>query len=194
MYEIDELNEIEKKWIDTVGEGFLIEIEKTAMSKSYKIPVLLSFIKGDKMVTEVSIEEVGECFMDYYSNDKVHSKDFRDKKHKNWKQWSLERYTKEAVQNPIKFLSRSKFFAIEIFYESTEEELIAIYEIVQRCKEIVDAKYKPTGYNIGININESAGQTIMHLHVHMIPRYDGDVEDPRGGIRNLKSQLVPYKG
>lgn len=80
------------------------------------------------------------------------------------------------------------------FYESTEEELIAIYEIVQRCKEIVDAKYKPTGYNVGININESAGQTIMHLHVHMIPRYDGDVEDPRGGIRNLKSQLVPYKG
>lgn len=80
------------------------------------------------------------------------------------------------------------------FYESTEEELIAIYEIVQSCKEIVDAKYKPTGYNIGININESAGQTIMHLHVHMIPRYDGDVEDPRGGIRNLKTQLVPYKG
>lgn len=80
------------------------------------------------------------------------------------------------------------------FYESTEEELIAIYEIVQRCKEIVDAKYKPTGYNVGININESAGQTIMHLHVHMIPRYDGDVEDPRGGIRNLKTQLVPYKG
>ncbi|WP_416198472.1 MAG: Diadenosine tetraphosphate (Ap4A) hydrolase [Sporanaerobacter sp.] len=80
------------------------------------------------------------------------------------------------------------------FYESTEEELIAIYEIVQKCKEIVDSKYKPTGYNIGININESAGQTIMHLHVHMIPRYDGDVEDPRGGIRNLKTQLVPYKG
>lgn len=80
------------------------------------------------------------------------------------------------------------------FYESTEEEVLAIYEIIHECKKIVDIKYNPTGYNIGININESAGQTIMHLHVHMIPRYDGDVDDPRGGIRNLKSQLVPYKG
>ncbi len=133
LYEIDELNEIEKKWIDTVGEEFLIEIEKTAMSKSYKIPVLLSFIKGDKMVTEVSIEEVGKSFMDYYSNDKVHSKDFRDKKHKDWKQWSLERYTKEAVQNPIKFLSRSKFFA--------HDEINNTFSITDELSPFIDENF-----------------------------------------------------
>lgn len=80
------------------------------------------------------------------------------------------------------------------FFDATLEEVTAIYELIHKCKKILDEKYKPTGYNVGVNINESAGQTIMHLHVHLIPRYDKDVEDPRGGIRNLKPQLVPYKG
>ncbi|NLW22577.1 MAG: DEAD/DEAH box helicase family protein [Tissierellia bacterium] len=80
------------------------------------------------------------------------------------------------------------------FFDATEKEIVSIYELIHECKKILDEKYRPTGYNIGINIDESAGQTIMHLHVHMIPRYDGDVDDPRGGIRNLKPQLVPYKG
>jgi len=80
------------------------------------------------------------------------------------------------------------------FFDTTVEEITAIYELIHKCKGILDEKYKPTGYNIGININESAGQTIMHLHVHLIPRYDNDVEDPRGEIRNLKPQLVLYKG
>lgn len=80
------------------------------------------------------------------------------------------------------------------FFDSTEEEIIAIYDLIHNCKDLLIKKYSPDGYNIGININEDAGQTIMHLHVHLIPRYSGDVEDPRGGIRNLKPQLVPYKG
>lgn len=80
------------------------------------------------------------------------------------------------------------------FFDAREEEIVAIYGLIHECKRILDERYQPTGYNIGININESGGQTIMHLHVHLIPRYDGDVEDPRGGIRNLKPQLVPYKG
>jgi diadenosine tetraphosphate (Ap4A) HIT family hydrolase len=80
------------------------------------------------------------------------------------------------------------------FFESKEDEIVAIYNLIHKCKTIIDAKYNPTGYNIGININESAGQTIMHLHIHIIPRYNEDVDDPRGGVRKLKPQLVPYKG
>jgi len=53
---------------------------------------------------------------------------------------------------------------------------------------------KPDGYNIGINIGEAAGQTIFHLHIHLIPRYFGDVENPRGGIRKFKTALVEYDG
>lgn len=80
------------------------------------------------------------------------------------------------------------------FFEATKDEILDIYDLIQKCKKILEDEYNPDGYNIGINVNEEAGQTIMHLHVHLIPRYNGDVDDPRGGIRNLKPQLVPYKG
>ena len=51
------------------------------------------------------------------------------------------------------------------------------------------SRFHPDGYNIGVNVGETAGQTVMHLHVHVIPRYAGDVEDPRGGVRGA----VPEK-
>src|SRR5690606_6432986 len=64
LYELGELDEVEETWINTIGEEFLMEVEKTSMSKSYKIPVLLSLVKNGVMVTDVSIEEVGKSFMD----------------------------------------------------------------------------------------------------------------------------------
>lgn len=82
----------------------------------------------------------------------------------------------------------------EGFFDVTQEEISAIYSLLHECKAIIDEKYKPTGYNVGINIGYDAGQTVMHLHVHLIPRYKGDVENPRGGIRKLKPQLVHYDG
>ena len=66
--------------------------------------------------------------------------------------------------------------------------------MINKAKSIIDKKYNPTGYNIGVNIGEDAGQTIMHLHIHIIPRYKGDVENPKGGVRKLKKELVPYNG
>ena len=50
---------------------------------------------------------------------------------------------------------------------------------------MLDEQYQPDGYNIGVNSGEAAGQTIFHVHVHLIPRYDGDMEDPRGGVRGV---------
>lgn len=52
-------------------------------------------------------------------------------------------------------------------------------------KEQIDQDYRPDGYNIGINCGKSAGQTVMHVHLHLIPRYNGDVPDPTGGIRSV---------
>ncbi len=80
------------------------------------------------------------------------------------------------------------------FFEATEEEIAALYRLLHEVKQIVDQKYSPDGYNVGINVGYDAGQTIMHLHIHLIPRYKGDVENPRGGIRHLKKELVPYDG
>ena len=64
--------------------------------------------------------------------------------------------------------------------------------MINEAKKLIDKKYKPDGYNIGINSGESAGQTVMHLHVHLIPRYKGDVENPRGGIRGIIPEKQNY--
>lgn len=78
------------------------------------------------------------------------------------------------------------------FFDATEEELKAINELVFSVKEILDERYTPDGYNIGVNVDHAGGQTIFHLHVHVIPRYEGDVEDPRGGVRHIKQNLTQY--
>ena len=62
--------------------------------------------------------------------------------------------------------------------------------IINKIKDMLKEKYKPDGYNIGVNIGKFAGQTIEHIHIHIIPRYKGDVINPVGGIRNV----IPEKG
>lgn len=76
------------------------------------------------------------------------------------------------------------------WWQADTAEQAAIFELVDVVKRRLDAEYAPTGYNVGFNAGTSAGQTVDHLHVHVIPRYDGDVEDPTGGIRHV----IPGKG
>ncbi|GAB7386943.1 HIT family protein [Bacillaceae bacterium] len=78
------------------------------------------------------------------------------------------------------------------YFDATDEEIMAIHQLIRRGKAILEDLYQPDGYNLGVNIGEYGGQTVMHLHFHLIPRYKGDVEDPRGGIRKAIPNLVPY--
>jgi diadenosine tetraphosphate (Ap4A) HIT family hydrolase len=78
------------------------------------------------------------------------------------------------------------------FFELNAEELAAVYELLCRMKERLATASRPDGYNIGVNDGETAGQTIMHLHIHLIPRFVGDVGDPRGGIRSVIPGKGPY--
>jgi diadenosine tetraphosphate (Ap4A) HIT family hydrolase len=71
------------------------------------------------------------------------------------------------------------------WWAATPQERVAIDALVQGCKEALDEQYAPAGYNIGVNNGTAAGQTVYHLHVHLIPRYDGDTPDPRGGVRHV---------
>lgn len=71
------------------------------------------------------------------------------------------------------------------YFELTEEECVAIQALLKIVKDTVEEKFHPDGYNIGVNVNEAAGQSIFHVHIHLIPRYIGDVENPKGGVRGV---------
>ncbi|WP_437316326.1 DEAD/DEAH box helicase family protein [Sorangium sp. So ce385] len=79
---------------------------------------------------------------------------------------------------------------VPTWFDATAEERAAIFELVDTVKRHLDAELHPDGYNVGINAGEAAGQTVMHLHVHVIPRFCGDVDDPRGGVRHV----IPGRG
>lgn len=71
------------------------------------------------------------------------------------------------------------------YFGLTEEELMAMHQMMRELKIKLDANFSPDGYNVGVNVNEAAGQTVFHVHMHLIPRYKGDVENPRGGVRGV---------
>ena len=71
------------------------------------------------------------------------------------------------------------------FFSMTVEEKQAMVGLIDECKGVIEENFQPAGYNIGINVGEAAGQTVMHCHCHIIPRYAGDIRNPRGGVRGV---------
>jgi diadenosine tetraphosphate (Ap4A) HIT family hydrolase len=71
------------------------------------------------------------------------------------------------------------------YFELTLEEQSDCWKMVNSLKNELMKRYNPDGFNVGINVNEAAGQTIPHAHIHLIPRYKGDVKDPEGGVRGV---------
>lgn len=69
------------------------------------------------------------------------------------------------------------------FFDITAEERDALLALLDEAKQQADTEFRPQGWNIGINDGPAAGQTVPHLHIHLIPRYTGDLPDPRGGVR-----------
>jgi diadenosine tetraphosphate (Ap4A) HIT family hydrolase len=69
------------------------------------------------------------------------------------------------------------------FFDMTTEEQIAVLGLLNQAEHLIQHTHRPDGYNIGVNIGKAGGQSRMHVHVHLIPRYAGDVVDPSGGIR-----------
>ncbi len=69
------------------------------------------------------------------------------------------------------------------FFDMHADEQAAVFELLNRAQRSIQAAHSPDGYNIGVNVGKAGGQSRMHVHVHLIPRYAGDVPDPRGGIR-----------
>jgi len=76
------------------------------------------------------------------------------------------------------------------YFSLSKPEKLALDGMIDKAKELIEKDHSPNGYNIGMNCGESAGQTVMHFHCHIIPRYKGDMDNPRGGIRHC----IPEKG
>ncbi|RYZ20539.1 MAG: HIT family protein [Chitinophagaceae bacterium] len=76
------------------------------------------------------------------------------------------------------------------YFELSQDEKAGLWQLVDRVVAQLELQFHPDGFNVGFNVNEAGGQTVFHTHIHIIPRYAGDVAVPRGGIRNL----IPGKG
>lgn len=74
---------------------------------------------------------------------------------------------------------------VSSIFDLNDNEYNHIFLLLRDIKKILLEKFKPNGFNIGINNGTDAGQTIDHAHIHIIPRYKGDLKDPRGGVRNI---------
>ena len=83
---------------------------------------------------------------------------------------------------------------VETYFELTSEEIQACNELILKTKEkILKQDLSVKGFNIGTNAGKIAGQSIMHCHIHLIPRREGDVEDPQGGVRSVIPKKQHYK-
>jgi diadenosine tetraphosphate (Ap4A) HIT family hydrolase len=78
------------------------------------------------------------------------------------------------------------------FFELEADERAELLALLDKAKAVTDKEFSPQGYNIGINDGAAAGQTVPHLHIHLIPRYQGDRPDPRGGVRWIIPEKADY--
>lgn len=78
------------------------------------------------------------------------------------------------------------------FFSLSAEEQAAMIALVNPVRTVLDRQFRPDGYNLGVNAGKAAGQTIMHTHLHVIPRYVGDVAEPRGGVRWVLPETARY--
>ena len=73
---------------------------------------------------------------------------------------------------------------VQDYFDLSESERSELDDMIREAKKLIESEYAPDGYNSGMICGEIAGQTVMHFHCHLIPRYKGDMQDPRGGIRH----------
>lgn len=78
------------------------------------------------------------------------------------------------------------------FFDLTKEEREAIFDLVDEGKKLLDEKYSPDAYNVGVNVGEYSGQSVMHVHIHLMPRYIGDTKYPKGGVRGVIPEKMSY--
>jgi len=100
------------------------------------------------------------------------------------------RYDKYPVNNGYLLIVTYRHFGN--YFDATHEEKLALIDMIDKAKEFLSENFAPDRFNIGINTGEAAGQTVMHFHCHVIPRYKGDIKNPRGGVRGVIPEKMDY--
>lgn len=80
---------------------------------------------------------------------------------------------------------------VQDFFDLKPEEEAAMLDLLHKGKKLLDDKYHPNGYNFGVNCGACAGQSVMHVHMHLIPRFAGDTNSPMGGVRGVIPEKMP---
>ncbi len=81
---------------------------------------------------------------------------------------------------------------VKSFFDLDQNEINDMFALAKKIKSTIDHDYHPDGYNLGINDGICSGQTVMHVHLHLIPRHEGDVPDPTGGVRGVIPSKKTY--
>ena len=142
LHELEELEIEEEKWLGTIAEEFLIELERTRMTKAYKIPTLSALLGKDTIRKAATLSEIGENMADFYRKSPLHQKDLRGKSTTNWKSWETNQFEKLAKKNPVHFLSKARFFNYDevnkAFYLSDELEPFLTFRLSEHVKDILE--------------------------------------------------------
>jgi len=142
---IGDITQEESTWLGTPTEDFLVEIEKTSMSKAYKMPTIGALLSNGEISKQVSLESIGQDFMDFYVNYPLHQKDLRDKSNRNWHKWDVSKFANLARKRPVHFLSNSgRFFHYDeinkVFYLDDSLDQYLSSALAEHVKDILDYK------------------------------------------------------
>lgn len=110
LRELGELTPEERQFVGTLAEEFLMELEKTAFDKAYKIPTVLAFVTRNGVRASVHLTDIGRSLIDFYHASEDHQLDLRDKSNRDWRYWGINEFTALARRNPVKYLAKSRFF------------------------------------------------------------------------------------
>lgn len=144
LAQMEELAPAEAAWLETPAEALLLEIERTSMTKAYKIPTIMALIGEDRVRKRVPLIEVGKEFMSFYREHPTHQKDLHDKSNRGWQDWGPEEFAQLARKNPIHYLSRSptRFFDYDeinqVFYLSDKLDPYLGRELAEHIKDILE--------------------------------------------------------
>ncbi len=148
LQSVGELDPEEVNWLGTPAEEFLIEIEKTRMTKAYKVPTIMSFVKEGNLLNRVALEDIGANMLRFYRDYPLHQKDMSDRSSQRWREWDVKEFTRRAKDNPVKYLSQGRFFHYDeinrVMYLDTAIEPYLSPRLAVHVKDIM--RYRSIDY------------------------------------------------